>query len=150
MVDLLQQGYTAEIKLKEAFIKTAEFHKTKPEIYYECQAFASLSDEHARYFRKASGRYYKSTDSESREDNFRVLIPEHSTGQNLSDDLHYLWLLTHEADFYRSLLLQASTAISDLELESICNYFAEENSKQSLWLVERISREVSQLLPIAG
>ncbi|HLP72834.1 MAG TPA: hypothetical protein VK155_08030 [Bacteroidales bacterium] len=150
VVDLLQQGYTAEIRLKEAFIKTAEYHKTKPEIYYECQAFASLSDEHARYFRKALKRYEKSFDMESRNDNFLELIPEHGTGHNLADDLHYIRLLNHESDFYLSLLLQASTAINDLDLENACKFFTEENSKQSHWLVERISREVSQLLPIAG
>lgn len=146
----MHQGYTAEIRLKEAFIRTAEYHKTKPEIYYECQAFSSLADEHARYFRKALKRYERSYSTESGNDNFLELLPEHDTGQSLADDLHYLWLLTHESEFYRCLLLQASTAISDLELESVCNFFAEENNKQSQWLVERISREVSQLLPIAG
>lgn len=142
--------YESEIRLKEAFIKTAEYHKTKPEIYYECQAFSSLSDEHARYFKKAISRYGKSDDSDSKNDNFHDLIPEHDMGLNLADDLHYLWLLTREAEFYGSLLLQASTAISDVDLENVCSFFEEENKKQSQWLVERISREVSQLLPIAG
>lgn len=150
LYDILKQGHDSEILLKEAFVKTAEYHKTKPEIYYECQAFASLSDEHARFFRKTMGRYLKSGNESGETHKFERLIPEHQTWNDLADDLHYLWLLTREVEFFVSLLLQGSMAINDYYLEKSCGFFTEENSKQAQWLIERINREVLQLLPIAG
>src|SRR5512145_2944027 len=96
----LQLSYGLEKKLRENLIKTAEYHKTEPDIYYDCQELASISDEHRRKIEQLLQKYpqHKAADTGIQ---FRVMLEDHNTGLNLLNDLHYLWLLTVEMKLIR-------------------------------------------------
>ena len=128
----------SEQRLKENFIKIAEYFKTEPGIYYGCQEMASISDGHLQKIRSEAGRYNEDQFYEYPK-NHLSMIAEYETGSDLSRDLRFMWLLTMEAAMLNSLLLQASS--DDPENETECLYldFESEIEKQSQWLMYRIN-----------
>lgn len=124
-----------EQRLTENFIKIAEYHKTEPGIYYGCQEMASISGDHLRELRRENGKYMNG----NKGDDFISMIRDHVTGLDLIADLHFMWLLTMEAALMNSLLLHASAAMSENDLEFMCSNFERETEKQSQWLLYRLN-----------
>jgi hypothetical protein len=144
---LLQSLYWLETILKEAFIKTAEYHKTVPDIYYDCQANASESDEKFRNLRIMMDRYPEKDESGT-ENYLTTPIGVHETGLDLLSDLQYMWLLARNIELHTQILLQSATALNDPDLKNTCFTIDTITSRQSEWLLNRISREVSIALPV--
>jgi len=133
----IQLLLATEKRLMENFIRIAEYYKTEPGIYYGCQEMASISNDHIREIRRESVKYKKDQDEPDRENlESMVMDPEH--GNDLSMDLHFMWLLTMESALFNYLLLQSSSNESENDLEQMCNYFERETEKQSQWLMYRL------------
>jgi hypothetical protein len=144
---LLQSLYWLETILKEAFIKTAEYHKTVPDIYYDCQANASESDDKFKQLRIMTEKY--PVEDESGTENYlSTPIGVHETGLNLLSDLQYMWLLARNIELHTQILLQSATALNDPLLENTCLKIDSITARQSEWLLTRITREFSLLLPV--
>jgi hypothetical protein len=144
---LLQSLYSMETLLKEAFIKTAEYHKTVPDIYYDCQANASESDEKFRNIRIMMEKYPAEKESGT-EKYLSTPIDFHKTGLNLFSDLQYMWLLARNIELHTQILLQSSTALNDTALENSCYRLDGITARQTEWLLNRISREVSLIISV--
>ena len=145
----LQLSYGLEKKLRENLIKTAEYHKTEHDIYYECQDLASISDEHRRKIEQLLQKYPVQKANEPGT-HFRVLLEDHNTGLNLLNDLHYLWLLTVEMQLIRRFLLQSAENVRDADLEDECRKLEEGSEKQSDWLLKRINHIMSHHSVLEG
>ncbi len=137
----IQSLIESEQRLKENFIKIAEFYKTEPGIYYGCQEMASISDDHLRKIRKEETKYSRShnvADSGTPV----LMIKEHEMGNDLFQDLRFMWLLTMEAAMFNNMLLQSFSEDSEDNPDNLYGEFERETEKQSQWLMYRINMTV--------
>lgn len=145
--DLLNSAFQNEMKLKEHFIKVAEYHKSDSDIYYECQMLAILSDDKAGLIKEMIGKGISVEDTGSTEKSF---VSYHDPGADLIEDLHYVWLLASEAEMYSMLIVHAASATGDIHLEKKGVMLRENTEKQSDWLTGRIKKAVSENIPVTG
>jgi hypothetical protein len=91
---------------------------------------------------------YPVEDESGTENYLSTPIGVHETGLNLLSDLQYMWLLARNIELHTQILLQSATALNDPLLENTCLKIDSITARQSEWLLTRITREFSLLLPV--
>jgi hypothetical protein len=141
----------SELEMAEAFKKVADHHKDEPDIYYMCVMMAGWSEDHARKTEPFRAQY--EADAEKAKEPERLsqsLFKSPRKGSlALLRDLHDLWLINKEIEISWMVLLQASRALRDIQLESLCTNLQAETKRQGDWLLTRIKQAAPQTLVVA-
>jgi hypothetical protein len=141
----------SELEMAEAFKKVADHHKDEPDIYYMCMMMAGWSEDHARKIEPFRAQYQ--ADAEKTKEPERLsqsLFKSPRKGSlALLRDLHDLWLINKEIEISWMVLLQASRALRDIQLESLCTNLQAETKRQGDWLLTRIKQAAPQTLVVA-
>lgn len=149
--DYLQMALNSELQMAEALKKVADHHKDEPDIYYMCIMMAGWSEDHARKIEPFRSQYKaKAGNVKEPERLSQALFKSPRKGSlALLRDLHDLWLVNKEIEISWMVLLQASRALRDILLESLCKNLQSETKRQGDWLLTRIKQAAPQTLVVA-
>lgn len=141
--------HTSEQQLADALIQVANHHGDEPDVEETCKLLASWSRLHVEKLKPLVLRYFEDKSDEPERLN-QVLFTEPRSGSlALMRDLHDLWLLASEVQLCWMVLDQASKALRDRELESVCSQCSEQTKRQLKWLLQRIRQAAPQTLVVA-
>lgn len=141
--------HTSEQQLADALIQVANHHGDEPDVEETCKLLSSWSRLHVEQLKPLVLRYAEDKSDEPERLN-QVLFTEPRSGSlALMRDLHDLWLLASEVQLCWMVLDQASKALRDRELESVCSQCSEQTKRQLTWLLQRIRQAAPQTLVVA-
>ncbi|MGE5660422.1 MAG: molybdopterin oxidoreductase [Actinomycetota bacterium] len=142
--------HNSEQQLANGFLAVANHHGDEPDIYETCQLLASWSQAHVQALQPFIN-HYSEQKSEEPERLIQSLFAEPRSGSlALLRDLHDLWLLANEVSLCWTVLLQASQALRDRELQAACQELSEQTKRQLDWLWHRIKQAAPQILVVAA
>ncbi|MCU7495703.1 MAG: molybdopterin oxidoreductase [Ignavibacteria bacterium] len=140
----------SEIHLRDSLKKVAEHHKNEPDIEYICKMLASWSEVHIQNLERFLKQYEEHKESEPDKLQHSLFQGTRKGGLGLLRDLHDLYLLASEVELSYMVILQASQALRDKELENFCRDSVKETERQVNWLKTRIKQSAPQSLVAAG
>jgi hypothetical protein len=139
----------AEKTLTEAFLKISKQHTFEPDVVEMCEKFGHWSQQHLTAIEKLLAEFKKEKDDEP-EEIFDSVFPKPRIGAfGLLRDLHALSIVVHEAQMCWIVLLQASRALRNAEMEEICLEFGQHFKKETMWLLTKIKNAAPQVLVVA-
>lgn len=142
--------HTSEQQLADALIQVANHHQNEPDVEETCQLLASWSRSHLEKLKPPIDRYSKNKSDEP-ERLIQIRFDEPRSGSlGLMRDLQDLWLLANEVQLCWMVLEQASKALRDRDLESVCTQCSEQTKRQLTWLLHRIRQAAPQTLVVAA
>ncbi|HLN19488.1 MAG TPA: hypothetical protein VK213_00250 [Bacteroidales bacterium] len=127
----------AETMVREAFIKTAEYHKTEVGIYYDCQFMSSVSEENIAIIKNLLSIHSVEYDPGSAD--LSLLTDQFYPGSNLADDLTYIMKLKLETEEGSRSLLNSSSEEDKAKGEIL----RRNSQKQISWLSEYLEESLS-------
>jgi ferritin-like metal-binding protein YciE len=141
--------HASEQQLADALLQVAQHHHDEPDVEETCELLASWSRQHLTQLNPVIERYAEAKSDEP-ERLTQTLFQQPRTGSlALLRDLHDLWLLANEVQLCWSVLEQASKALRDRELESLCTECSAQTKRQVNWLLQRIRQAAPQALVVA-
>lgn len=135
-----------EQRVAEAFRKVADHHHAEPDIVSTCNLLAGWSTQHVQQLKSLTEKYGEEKDGEPDNLISTLFHGPRSGGLGLIRDIHDLWLLTQEAHFVWTVLLQSALALRDKELEKACTTCGRETNRQIAWLRTRVNQASPQAL----
>ncbi|MGE5497587.1 MAG: hypothetical protein ACM3Q2_05945 [Syntrophothermus sp.] len=141
--------HKSENDLRNAFQKVSDEHKDEPDIEEVCKELASWSEVHVNNMQSIIDRYKEHKEDEP--DNLLKTLFHgvRKGGLGLLRDLHDLYLLASEVELTYTVILQASLALRDSELENLCKDSMKETTRQINWIKTRIKQAAPQTLVAA-
>lgn len=139
----------SETHLKDSLLKVSEQHKSEPDIEQTCRMIAGWSDMHIHHLENFIKRYKEDKEPEPEKLQKSLFHGTRKGGLGLLRDLHDLYLLATEVELSYMVILQASQALRDKELEYFCRDSAKETERQVNWLKTRIKQAAPQSLVAA-
>lgn len=140
--NVLRSILADELKLREAFIKAAEYHKTEHRMYYDCQYMASISDDNIKIIREMAG----SSGNEFSYTNESVSVTDdYYPGVNLMNDLEYMLTLKRHNTEKMNLIMSSSTGTEQIDT-MLTGIFNENSGRQAEWLgnmIHHVKKSVS-------
>ena len=137
-------------ELVEALGAVAKHHGAEPDIVQSCQLLASWSRKEMGHLKPVQARY--PADQKAAPEHLKEALfhgPRRG-GLALVRDLHDLWLLASEVHLCLTVLTQASQALRDEELETLCKRQQAQTQRQLAWMLSRIKQAAPQALVVAG
>ncbi|HNA85332.1 MAG: hypothetical protein KF854_13365 [Nitrospira sp.] len=142
-------AHHSETQLAEAFLQVSDHHRDEPDVEETCRLLSSWSKEKSNGIRPFIATYGEPRVNEP-ETLFSDLFQGPRTGGlALLRDLHDLWLLATEAMISWTVLLQASRALRDEDLEHLCTRHITQTDRQLAWLQTRTKQAAPQALVVA-
>lgn len=141
--------HTSEQQLADALLQVANHHQDEPDIEETCQLLALWSRLHVEQLKPLVERYSEDKSDEPERLNQALFTEPRSGSLALMRDLHDLWLLANEVQLCWMVLDQASKALRDRDLESVCSQCSEQTKRQLTWLLQRIRQAAPQTLVVA-
>jgi hypothetical protein len=141
--------HKSEQDLAEAFREVAKHHGEEPDVMQMCKKLAAWSENHVSNLQPFITRYSEEKNREPDKMKKALFAGPRKGGLGLVRDLHDLWLLANEVQLCWIVLLQASKALRDVELELACQQFDKQTQQQLEWLLTRIKQAAPQALVVA-
>lgn len=140
---------SAEQHLAAAYKKVMVQHAFEPDVVEMCEKFRKWSEQHLEQLDKLTRKFEVHRDDRADEISEALFSKPRMGGFGMLRDLHGLWLLVHEAQICWIVLFQASQALRDAEMESVCRGSGEQSKRQAMWLLTKIKSNAPQVLVVA-
>jgi hypothetical protein len=140
---------SAEEHLATAYKKVMAQHAFEPDVVEMCEKFRKWSQQHLEQLEGLAKKFEVHSDDEVDDISEALFSKPRMGGFGMLRDLHGLWLLVHEAQICWIVLFQASQALRDAEMESVCREAGERSKKQAMWLLTKIKSAAPQVLVVA-
>jgi len=139
----------AEKTLVKAFVKLSSQHAFEPDAVEMFEKFALWSKQHLDFIGKLSAEFEPEKNDEPEEVFDSLLLRPRMGPLGLLRDLHGLSVLVHETQMCWIVLLQASRALRNSEMEMICLECGVHFKKETMWLLTKIKTAAPQILVVA-
>lgn len=131
-LSVLRSVLANELKVREAFFKAAEYHKTGHRMYYDSQYMASLSDDNIKILGEMTGNFKNISSSES-----VSVTDDYYPGVNLIEDLEYILMLKRHNTQKMNSILSGSDSTENWNA-IVPGIFIENSGRQIEWLEKMI------------
>jgi hypothetical protein len=139
----------AEQTLIKALGKISKQHTFEHDVVEMCEKFSLWSEQHLASIEKLQTQFEKGEEDETEEVFDSVFSKPRMGSFGLLRDLHSLSLLVHEALICWTVLLQASKALRNTEMEMMCLQCEIHFKKETMWLQTKIQNAAPQVLVVA-
>ena len=139
----------SETQLAKAFAKISDHHRDEPDVEKTCLLLCTWSKEKSDAIRPFIPRYGEKQIKEPEQLYSDLFQGPRNGGLGLLRDLHDLWLLATEAYISWTVLLQASFALRDQSLQTLCDRHLHQTERQIAWLQTRTKQAAPQALVVA-
>lgn len=138
----------AEENLVKGLAAIAAQHALEPDVVDACKKFTLWSQQHLAAAETMLARYNGKTTVEPAD--LLKLLPLKPGAEpfNLLRDLHSLAHLIHEAHICWIVLLQASMAARDAEMETACTECEAHSKTETMWLQTKMKNTAPQVLVV--
>lgn len=138
--------HVCEQRLAEAFQLVAAHHEIEPDIVSTCHLLAGWSMQHVKQLAPIVEKYGEQKEEEPDNLLSTLFHGPRKGGLGLMRDLHDVWLLSQEARFAWTIVLQSALALRDKDMEAICTTCGNETDRQIAWLRTRVKQAAPQAL----
>ena len=145
----IRLAHHSETELAKAFATVSDHHRDEPDVEETCRLLGSWSKQKSDGIRPFISKYGEKRIKEPEQLYSDLFQGPRRGGLALLRDLHDLWLLATEAHISWTLLLQASLALRDQPLESLCRHHLHQTERQIAWLQTRTKQAAPQALIVA-
>lgn len=145
----IRLAHHSEMQLAEAFSLVSNHHRDDPDVEETCRLLSSWSKHKSDATRPFIAAYGEQREKEPETLYSNLFQGPRTGGVALLRDLHDLWLLATEAMISWTVLLQASRALRDRELEDLCTAHVTQTDRQIAWLQTRTKQAAPQALVVA-
>jgi hypothetical protein len=145
----LQLAHQSETELAKAFSSVSDHHRDEPDIRETCRLLAGWSRQKASETHTFIEKYGEKNLQESEQLSSLLFQGPRKGGLALLRDLHDLCLMATEAQISWTVLLQASLALRNSELEAACQSHLGQTQRQISWLQTRMKQAAPQVLVVA-
>ena len=143
----------AERALADSFRVVAQAQASHPDIYFTCQALATMSDDHRSGLGPVVARYGERSEgpgSEPERLHAEAIATARTGPVGLLRDLQDLHLLANLVLTSWTVIQQAAKGLRDEELVEVASYSSGETSRQLAWLTTRMKSVAPQALIVAS
>lgn len=145
----IRLAHHSETELAKAFGMISDHHGDEPDVEETCRLLCSWSKHKVEGIRPFISKYGEKRIEEPEQLYSDLFHGPRKGGLALLRDLHDLWLLATEAHIAWTVLLQASLALRDQPLETLCRHHVQQTERQIAWLQTRTKQAAPQALIVA-
>jgi hypothetical protein len=149
IADYIGLTENAEKTLIEALSNVSKQHAFETDVAEMCAKFKLWSEQHLDSVEKLSAQFGKKDEHTSEELSAALLSKSNLGSFGLLRDLHALSILVHHVHICWTVMLQASKALRNSEMETACTDCESHFKKEAMWLQTRIKSAAPQVLIVA-
>jgi hypothetical protein len=139
----------AEKTLIEALNNVSKQHVFETDVTEMCAKFMQWSNGHLDSIEKLTEQFGKKEGGKSEKLSNTLLSKSNSGNFDLLRDLHVLSVLVQHVHICWTVMLQASKALRNTEMEMVCVECEGHFKKEAIWLQTRIKSAAPQVLVVA-
>jgi hypothetical protein len=149
IANYLALAKNAEETLTKALHTISKQHTFEHDVVEMCEKFSRWSEQHLDAIKKLSKQFENEEESEETTELSHSVPGKPRIGAfGLLRDLHGLSILIHEAQMCWTVLLQASKALRNSEMETSCEECVAHFKKESMWAMTKVKTAAPQVLVV--